>query len=157
VGTTQRPLSPSALFRYLRGLVPTRGPYSVLSSSAVSSVGCQTLRTWYRGLPLVHPMLCGVSGFPPRAVWKASSSPPTSTRPDHRNSGWTRALSLPPLLLHPQPRKNSGILVSLKKRKKKKRNSIRVCNRFNPRCGIWACFKLSTAADYDLPRALTAS
>jgi hypothetical protein len=25
---------------------------------------------------------------------------------------------------------------------------------FNPRYGIWDCFRLSTAADYDLPRAL---
>ena len=26
-------------------------------------MGCQRLRTWYQGLPLVHPPLCGVSGF----------------------------------------------------------------------------------------------
>jgi hypothetical protein len=25
---------------------------------------------------------------------------------------------------------------------------------FNPRCGIWGCFRLPTAADYDLPWAL---
>jgi hypothetical protein len=28
------------------------------------------------------------------------------------------------------------------------------CFCFNPRCGIWGCFRLSTAADYDLPYAL---
>ena len=43
------------------GRVPPQGPYSVLSSSAVSSVGCQRLRTWYQGLPLVHHPPCGVS------------------------------------------------------------------------------------------------
>jgi hypothetical protein len=37
--------------------------YSVLSSSAVSSMGCQRLRTWYLELPLVHHPLCGVSGL----------------------------------------------------------------------------------------------
>jgi hypothetical protein len=55
VGTTQRPLSPSTLSPYLHSLVPPRGPYSVPSSSAVSSMGCQRLRTWYWELPLVHP------------------------------------------------------------------------------------------------------
>ena len=38
-------------------------PYSVLRSSAISSMGCQRLRTWYWGLPLVHPPQCGVSGL----------------------------------------------------------------------------------------------
>jgi hypothetical protein len=38
------------------------GPYSVLSSSTLSSVGCRTLRTWYMGLPLVQHPLCGISG-----------------------------------------------------------------------------------------------
>ena len=63
------PLSPCFLFPYLWSLVPLwglvlpRGPYSVLSSSAISSMGCQRLRTWYQGLPLVHPLPCGVSGF----------------------------------------------------------------------------------------------
>ena len=36
----------------------------------------------------------------------------------------------------------------------KNRNIIRICFCFNPRCGIWGCFRLSTAADYDLPHAL---
>ena len=40
--------------------MPPQGPYSVLSSSAVSSVGCQRLRTWYQGLPLVHPYHVGL-------------------------------------------------------------------------------------------------
>lgn len=37
------------------------------------------------------------------------------------------------------------ILVSLKKR---------IGLRFNPRCGIQGCFRLSLASDYDLPHAL---
>ena len=44
-----------------------------------------------------------------------------------------------------------GILFSLEK--KKSRNII--CFSFKPRCGIGGDFKWSTAADYDLPRALT--
>jgi hypothetical protein len=42
--------------------VSPQGPYSVLRTSAVSSVGCWRLRTWYGGCPLSTP-LCGVSGF----------------------------------------------------------------------------------------------
>jgi hypothetical protein len=55
--------SPCPLFPYLQDLVLPQGPYSVLSSSVISIVGCQRLSTWYQGLPLVHPRLCGVSGF----------------------------------------------------------------------------------------------
>ena len=62
MGTTQHPLSPCPL-PLSPGRVPPQGPYSVLSSSALSSVGCQKLRTWYLGLPLVHHPLCGVSGL----------------------------------------------------------------------------------------------
>ena len=47
----------------LQGQVPPQGPYSVLSFSTISSVGSQRLRTWYQGLPFVHPPPCGVSGF----------------------------------------------------------------------------------------------
>jgi hypothetical protein len=36
-----------------------RGPYSVLSSSAISSVGCWRLRTWYGGCPLSTPCRVG--------------------------------------------------------------------------------------------------
>ena len=36
----------------------------------------------------------------------------------------------------------------------KNRNIIRLCFCFNPRYGIWGRFRLSTAADYDLPHAL---
>jgi hypothetical protein len=83
-----------------------RGPYSVLSSSAVSSMGCWRLRTWYRGLPLVHlPAMWGqwlhIARWPPGALWKVSSSPPASTCPEHRNSGRTPALPLSPLPIHP--------------------------------------------------------
>ena len=57
-----------------------------------------------RGLPLVHPPLSGVSGFTQPDAHsglsgkRAQSS--VSTCPEHRNSGWTWALSLPPLPLH---------------------------------------------------------
>ena len=36
----------------------------------------------------------------------------------------------------------------------KHRKILVMCFHFNPRCGIWGWFRLSTAADYDLPRAL---
>jgi hypothetical protein len=36
----------------------------------------------------------------------------------------------------------------------KYRNIIRISFHFNPRCGMWGCFRLSTAADYDLPHTL---
>ena len=36
----------------------------------------------------------------------------------------------------------------------KKKKKLKICFCFNPRCGIWGCLRLSTAADYDLPRAL---
>ena len=56
-------------------------PYSVLSSSAVSSVGCQRLRTWYRGaapwqLPTVWGQWLHTARCPPKAhmesVWQSS-------------------------------------------------------------------------------------
>jgi hypothetical protein len=75
------PLSPCSLIPYPRGQVLPRGPYSVLSSCVVTSVGCvgcQRLRTWYLGLPLVHHLPCGVSGLvcPPRApeLWRVAGS-----------------------------------------------------------------------------------
>ena len=34
----------------------------------------------------------------------------------------------------------------------KHRNALEIC--FNPRCGIWSCFRSSIAANYDLPSAL---
>jgi hypothetical protein len=43
--------------------VPPWGPLSVLSSSTISSMGRQRLRTWFLGLPLVHHPPCGVSGL----------------------------------------------------------------------------------------------
>jgi hypothetical protein len=62
------------------------GPYSVLSSSAVSSMGCQRLRTWYGGCPLSTPRRVGSvashSQMPTGGgAWKASGSPPTSPPP----------------------------------------------------------------------------
>jgi hypothetical protein len=103
--TTQRspPLYPCSLFPYLWSLMPPQGPYSVLSSSAVSSVGCQRLRTWYWGLPLIHPSpaLWGqwlhIARCPPGAAWKASGSSSASACPEHRNSGQMWALSHSPL------------------------------------------------------------
>jgi hypothetical protein len=44
-------------------LPSSTGPYFALSSSAVSSVGCQRLRPWYLGLPFVHHPPCEVSGL----------------------------------------------------------------------------------------------
>ena len=99
------PLPPCPLFPYLQGLVLPWGPYSVLSSSAVSSMRCQRLRTCYRGLPLVHLLPCGVSGFTQPDAHVGPCSPLTSACPEHRNSGPKQALSLPPLPLHPQPHK----------------------------------------------------
>jgi hypothetical protein len=61
VGTTQWPSFPLPSLSVSPG--PPWGPYSVPSSSAVSSMGCQRLRTWYQGLSLVHHLPCGVSGF----------------------------------------------------------------------------------------------
>jgi hypothetical protein len=62
-GNHPAPPSPSALFPYLQDQVAPWGPYSVLSASAVSRVGCRRLRTWYRGLLLVHHPPSGVSGL----------------------------------------------------------------------------------------------
>jgi hypothetical protein len=69
--------------------------------------GCplSTSVTWARWL---YTARC-----PPRTEWKASSSPPVSACPEHRNSGWMRALSLPPLLLHPHAQNSSSLLRNL--------------------------------------------
>ena len=56
-------LSPCPLLPSSPARVLPRGPYSVLRSSGISSVGCQRLRTWCLGLPLVHHQPSGVSGF----------------------------------------------------------------------------------------------
>jgi hypothetical protein len=42
--------------------------YFVLSSSSISSMGCQRLRIWHLGLPLVHSLPCGGSGLTARDV-----------------------------------------------------------------------------------------
>ena len=75
-----------------------QGPYSVLSSSAISSVGCQRLRTWYLGLPLVHHPPCGVSGLTqpdahPGPSGKCPAALPASACPEHWNSGRTWVFS----------------------------------------------------------------
>ena len=62
------PLSASslpALSSLISGASAPRGPLfcSQLCDSAVSSLGCWRLRTWYLGLPLVHHLPCGVSGL----------------------------------------------------------------------------------------------
>ena len=90
---------PSALFPYLWGLVLLRGPYSVLSSSAVSSMGCQRLRTWYGGCPLSIPRhvvsVASHSRMPTRAEWKVSGSPPSSTCQDLARHGLSPSLLFP--------------------------------------------------------------
>jgi hypothetical protein len=58
--------------------VSPQGPYSVLSSSVVSRVGCQRLGTWCLELPLVHHLPSGVSGF---------TQPDTHPRPYGREPG----------------------------------------------------------------------
>ena len=63
IKTTQLPSFPLPSLPLSPGPSAALGPYSVLSSSAVFSMGFQRLRTWYWGLPLIHPPPCGVSGF----------------------------------------------------------------------------------------------
>ena len=81
--TTQHPLS-FPPFSFGADKVP-QGPHSVLSSSAVSSMGCPRMKTWYLGLPLVHPLPSwhSVASHP----WKGYSSPSMFTCPEHWNSG----------------------------------------------------------------------
>ena len=100
------------------GRMPPLGPYSVLSSFAISSVGCWRLRTWYLGLSLVHQQPCGVShliqpGAHPGPHGKSAQSSPiqsTGTLVGCRFS------STPLFLPHPQPhsptsgKRNIGLL-----------------------------------------------
>jgi hypothetical protein len=97
------PLSASslpALSSLISGASAPRGPLfcSQLCDSAVSSLGCWRLRTWYLGLPLVHHQPCGVSGLhsqvnPPGGVLHEKHvQSPASACPEHWNSGRTRAL-----------------------------------------------------------------
>jgi hypothetical protein len=94
-------LSPSPLLLSSLGPSATPGPYSVLCSFAVSSLGCRRPRIWYLGLPLVYHPLCGVSGFlqqtPTGGRVESVNSPPPTTRPEHWISGGTRVLSHSPL------------------------------------------------------------
>ena len=98
---TWKPSSiPSPALSSLRpqGPVLPQGPYSVLSSSVVSSVGCLRLGTWYLGLPLVHHLLSGVSGFTqpdtyPGPRGKCGAVLLWSASPEHRNSDGTQVLS----------------------------------------------------------------
>jgi hypothetical protein len=80
--------------------VPPRGPYSVLSSSAISSVGCWRLRTWYQGLPLVHHLPCVVSGLTqPDAYQGPRGKRAQSSRicPPRAPELWQDTGSFPPL------------------------------------------------------------
>ena len=61
VETTQLPFFPSALSPLFPG--PSAAPGAPILFSALFSMGCWRLRTWYQGLPLVHPTPCGVTGF----------------------------------------------------------------------------------------------
>ena len=76
-----------------------------MPSSLVS--GAESIGAITGGCPLSNHCHVG-SGLhtarcPSWSEWKVSRSSPMSTCPEHRNSGGTWALSLPPLLLHPQP------------------------------------------------------
>jgi hypothetical protein len=101
VGTTQCPLS----------LYPL--PLSLGPSAALGPLFCcQLLCCMQHGMPETENLVPGTAPCPPpavwgqwpntarcppRAVWKVSSSSLVSIRPEHRNSGRTRALSPTPL------------------------------------------------------------
>jgi hypothetical protein len=76
----------------------TWDPYSVLSSSAISSIGCRRLRTWYRGCSLSTPLPCGVSSFTqPDAPGPVESVQQSShIHPPRAQELWLDVDSLPP-------------------------------------------------------------
>ena len=95
MGTIQPPL-PLHSPPFSPGAKCCPGPLFCSQLIAVSSVGCQRLRTWYLGLPLVHHPLCGVSG-----LTQPDSHPGTHGKyPAVQNSGGARALSPTPLFPH---------------------------------------------------------
>jgi hypothetical protein len=111
VGTIQPPL-PLHSPPFSPGAKCCPGPLFCSQLIAVSSVGCQRLRTWYLGLPLVHHLPCGVSGLTqldahpgpcgkraqssrvclPRApeLWRFSPTPFFPPHPRPRRRHWTR-------------------------------------------------------------------
>ena len=99
VGTSQCPLFPCPLFPYLQGRVLPWGPYSVLSSSAISSCGMPKTENLVLG-DAPFPPLCHVgsvashSQIPTQGQVESilQSSSICSARPEHQNSGWTQAL-----------------------------------------------------------------
>jgi hypothetical protein len=82
-------LSPSALFLYLQGQECHPG------APGTGAAPYSPLAVWGQWL---HTARC-----PPGAQWKASSCPPASACPEHRNSDLTRALSFLPLPLYSKP------------------------------------------------------
>jgi hypothetical protein len=92
----------------LWGQVSPWGRYSVLSSSAISSMGCQRLRTWYGGCPLSNPCHVGSVAshrqMPTQghveSIWQSSRIHLPRAQELWLDMG---SLSLPTLPLHPQP------------------------------------------------------
>ena len=119
------------------GSVSPQGPYSVLSSSVVSRVGCQRLGTWCLELPLVHHLPSGVSGFTqpdthPGLV-KSEHQSSVSACPEHWNSGGTRVFSHSLFPLHPQP--HTSLFLDFFDKKKD------VCRRYTT-CNFVLCIQI---------------
>ena len=94
-------------------LLSSRISYSVLIFSAISSVGCWRLRTWYQGLLLVHSLLCGVSGFTQLDVHLGSDgkSPAVLLLLPAQSTGTLAGCGLPPSLLYPYTYSPTSITV----------------------------------------------
>jgi hypothetical protein len=94
---TSLPL-PSSLISGAESVTP--GPLFCSQLLCLIQCGMPETRTWYRDCPLsVRPPCCvrpaaSHSQMPTRGLMEYCS-PPASTDPEHRNSGQTRALSLP--------------------------------------------------------------
>ena len=95
-----------------------QGLYSVLSSSAVSSVGCWRLRTLYLGLPLVHHPPCGVSGLTQQDAHPGPCGKPVQSflvRLPAQSTGTLAGFIFSPTPLfppHPRPR-NASLTIYL--------------------------------------------
>ena len=108
MGTTQNPSFALPSLPISRAECHPRGPYSVLGSSAVSSVGCQRLRTWYQGLPLVQTPT--VSQRPIQGFVESVQQSSRIILPKAPELWWDRGtLSHSPLPTHPWPWPHSQV------------------------------------------------